>query len=95
MLHVVAFLHLNIVFAILLQLIVQASDNGYPALYDTETVTVSVTRNTLPPTFVQRNYTTTILETQRLGDAIITVTATDPDSLFVSQSKHSNGLILS
>ncbi|WAQ95445.1 FAT4-like protein [Mya arenaria] len=62
-------------------LIIQAYDNGIPALYDTETVTVTVTRNTQPPTFSQQDYDTTILETQVLGDTIITVRATDPDQL--------------
>ncbi|WAQ96421.1 FAT4-like protein [Mya arenaria] len=62
-------------------LLVQAYDNGYPALFDTETVTVTVTRNTLPPTFNQLIYGVTILETQTLGNTIITVSATDPDSL--------------
>ncbi|XP_052799205.1 protocadherin Fat 4-like [Mya arenaria] len=37
------------------------------ALYDTETVTVTVTQNTQPPTFAQQDYTETILETQVLG----------------------------
>lgn len=68
----------------LLQLIVQAYDNGYPRRYDTETVTVTVSRNTERPTFITSNYNVTIAETQSLGVTIETVSARDPDELFVS-----------
>lgn len=66
------------------QLIVQAYDNGNPPLYDTEVVTITVERNTEPPVFNPNTYQVTILETQSLGSAIVTVSATDPDALFVS-----------
>lgn len=68
------------------QLIVQAYDNGFPSLTDTEVVTVTVNRNTQPPAFNNNNYEVTIFETQSLGDTIVRVTATDPDALFVSMS---------
>jgi len=71
---------------ILSQLIVQAYDNGFPRRYDTETVTVTVNRNTERPTFVRTNYNVTIAETQTLGITIETVSARDPDELFVSNS---------
>lgn len=71
---------INIVFVVL-QLLVQAYDNGYPALYDTTVLTVNVNRNLLAPTFNQPNYNVTILESQTLGDTIVSVVATDPDSL--------------
>lgn len=62
----------------------QAYDNGYPRRYDTETVTVTVNRNTERPTFITSNYNVTIAETQSLGITIATVSARDPDELFVS-----------
>ena len=65
------------------QLVVQAYDNGNPPLYDTEVVTITVERNTQPPVFNPAVYQVTILETQSLGSTILTVTATDPDALFV------------
>ena len=74
----------SFVFHSILQLVVQAYDNGNPPLYDTEVVTIVVDRNTEPPVFNPQNYPVTILETQSLGTTIVTVTATDPDDLFVS-----------
>ena len=71
-------------FLLTFQLVVQAYDNGNPPLYDTEVVTITVERNTQPPVFNPTVYQVTILETQSLGSTIVTVTATDPDALFVS-----------
>jgi hypothetical protein len=66
---------------VILQLLVQAYDNGYPALYDTTVLTVNVNRNLQAPVFSQPNYNVTILESQTLGETIVSVLATDPDSL--------------
>lgn len=63
------------------QLLAQAYDNGYPALYDTTVVTINVNRNLQPPIFNQQTYNITILESQTLGETITTVVASDPDSL--------------
>lgn len=63
------------------QLLAQAYDNGYPALYDTTVVTINVNRNLQPPVFNQQTYNITILESQTLGETITTVVASDPDSL--------------
>ena len=63
------------------QLLVQAYDDGYPALSDTEVVSITVNRNLQPPVFTTNSIEITILESQALGVAITTATANDPDAL--------------
>ena len=70
-----------------LQILVQAADSGVPALFDLETVVITVNRNLNPPVFVRNVYQVEILETRNLGDTIETVRATDSD-LVVSNFKH-------
>ena len=66
------------------QLLVQAYDDGYPALSDTEVVSITVNRNLQPPVFTTNSIEITILESQALGVAITTATANDPDALVSS-----------
>ncbi|XP_035826841.1 protocadherin Fat 4, partial [Aplysia californica] len=59
---------------------VLAKDGGSPSLTATATVSVGVQRNLFSPTFTQLVYEETVLETQSLGVAIVTVSATDEDT---------------
>jgi len=63
-----------------MQLRVQVSDGGEPALVTTRILIVNVLRNEKPPVFVRGQYNPTILETHPVGSTVITVTATDGDT---------------
>ena len=45
----------------------------------TATVTVSITRDTSPPRFIQDPYSTTINYDEQVGSAVYLLSATDPD----------------
>ena len=57
-----------------------ASDDGSPALTDTTTVEVRVTRNLRHPRMREVEYETSIRETQPLGDDFLRVEASDEDN---------------
>ncbi|RUS85645.1 hypothetical protein EGW08_006591, partial [Elysia chlorotica] len=59
---------------------VLASDGGSPTLTATATVSIGITRNLFSPEFEQLLYEVTVLETQALSVAIVTVRATDDDT---------------
>ncbi|VDI20213.1 protocadherin Fat 4, partial [Mytilus galloprovincialis] len=69
------------------QIFVRATDNGFPALSDTEVFTLTVQRNLNPPQFAPLTYTAEIREDQQVGTGIgVTVMATDADNS--EQSRH-------
>ena len=60
----------------------------------TATVTVSITRDTSPPRFIQDPYSTTINYDEQVGSAVYLLSATDPD-LIVSWLEFSVGIAVS
>ena len=63
------------------------SDGGTPQKRTTATAVVSVERNLHAPVFAPGDTDVVILETQELGVAFASVTATDADSKVSPQSK--------
>ncbi|KAH3873295.1 hypothetical protein DPMN_036527 [Dreissena polymorpha] len=65
--------------SLVLQIRVQARDQGRPALYATKVCSVSVQQNFQSPFFLNNSYTATIRETFPLGNTILTVSGRDSD----------------
>lgn len=66
------------------QIILMASDDGYPPKYSVISCTISINRNQFGPVFIypnfQNSYEFNILETQNIGDVFASVSARDADS---------------
>ncbi|XP_046579033.1 protocadherin Fat 4-like [Haliotis rubra] len=63
------------------QLRVQARDHGVPFKFNTTVCVLTITRNFRAPVFINDQHSTTVDETLPLGSVILTVNATDADSL--------------
>lgn len=68
----------------LLQLVVTAYDSLATRLVATATVTIHVTRNPSTPIFELTSYQTTITEYYPIGQMVLNITATDPDSVCIN-----------
>ena len=71
------------IFLQLFQLRVRVQDGGDPKKFDTEVLTVRVTRNLRKPIMVAGNYQKRILEIQAIGVELLRLNANDNDN-FVS-----------
>ncbi|KAJ8318063.1 hypothetical protein KUTeg_003154 [Tegillarca granosa] len=60
---------------------IRAYDNGIPAKSNTSVVTLTVNRNLNSPRFTQTSWGANVPDNQPLGETIITVTATDADTV--------------
>ena len=76
------------------QLRVVAQDGGSPAKTATTLVKLEILRNFHAPVFSPVMYNETILETQALGQRILTVTANDNDTKVGIESSHNHQYFL-
>ena len=73
---------LSLIFALVQQFEVMASDNATPEKTTTVRVTVKVRRDLVPPEFRNNGvYDKEIYETADVGSSVITITARDSDSV--------------